>query len=57
MKSPKVAIVICTYNQEKLLEKCLSSLQSKTDYKNYKVFLVDDSGKGEIGKKIDKKFP
>lgn len=55
-KEPKVAIIICTYNQEKLLKKCLSSLKSKTDYKNYKIYLVDDSGKGEIGEKIKRKF-
>jgi GT2 family glycosyltransferase len=56
MKLPKVAIIISTYNQEKLLEESLKSLKRKTDYKNYKVFLVDDSGKGEIGKKIKKEF-
>jgi len=52
----KVAIIICTYNQETLLRKCLSSLKSKTNYKKYKVYFVDDSGKGEIGKNIKKKF-
>jgi GT2 family glycosyltransferase len=56
MKSPKVAIVICTYNQKKLLEESLESVKKKTDYNNYKVFFVDDSGKGEIGEEIKKKF-
>jgi GT2 family glycosyltransferase len=56
MKAKKVAIIICTYNQEKLLEICLNSLKSKTNYKNYKVYFVDDSGIGEIGKNIKKKF-
>jgi len=56
MKKPKVAIIISTYNQEKLLEKCLASIKNKTDYKNYKIYVVDDSGKGEIGKKIKRKF-
>jgi GT2 family glycosyltransferase len=56
-ENPKVGIVICTYNQEKLLEKCLNSLKERTQYKNYKVFFVDDSGKGEIAKNIKKKFP
>ena len=55
-KQPKVAIIICTYNQEALLKKCLYSLKNKTNYKNYKIFLVDDSGKGEIGENIKKKF-
>ena len=52
----KVAIVVLTYNQELLLEICLNSLKKKTNYKNYKVYLVDDSGKGEIGGRIKKKF-
>lgn len=56
MKNPKVAIIICTYNQEKLLEKCFESLKKKTSYKNYKVFFVDDSGKGKIAERIGKKF-
>jgi O-antigen biosynthesis protein len=51
----KVAIVIATYNQGKLLEKCISSLK-KTSYKNYKIYLVDDSGNGNIGKEIKKRF-
>ena len=55
MEFSKVAIIITTFNQEELLEKCLKSLK-KTDYKNYQIFFVDDSGKGKIGKKIKKKF-
>jgi len=56
MKSPKVAIIISTYNQKKLLEESLESLKKKTDYPNYKVYVVDDSGKGEIGKYVKHKF-
>jgi GT2 family glycosyltransferase len=56
MVEPKVAIIISTYNQKKLLEESLSSIRNKTNYKNYKVYVVDDSGKGEIGKDIKKKF-
>jgi len=56
MKSPKVAIIISTYNQKKLLKESLESLKKKTDYSNYKVYVVDDSGKGEIGREINKKF-
>lgn len=52
----KVAIIISTYNQDILLEECLSSLKNKTDYKRYKVFLVDDGSKKKIGGKIKKKF-
>ena len=51
----KVAIVISAYNQEGLLRECLISLR-KTDYKDYKIFLVDDSGSKKIGQKIKKDF-
>ena len=58
MKLPqkKVAIIITTYNQSDLLKICLLSLKKKTDYKNYKAYVVDDSGKGEIGEEIKKRF-
>jgi GT2 family glycosyltransferase len=52
----KVAIVISSYNQNELLNKCISSLKKNTDYKNYRIYLVDDSGKGNIGREIKKKF-
>ena len=52
----KVAIIICSYNQEELLRKCLISL-SKTDYNDYKIFLVDDSGTGIISNNIKFDFP
>lgn len=52
----KVAIIILTCNQPKLVEKCLLSIKNKTDYKNYKVYLIDDSGQGGIGKEMKKKF-
>jgi len=53
---PKVAIIISTYNQEVLLETCLDSLKKKTTYKNYKVYVIDDSGKGSVGQRIKNKF-
>ena len=56
MKEKKVAIIISTYNQKKLLEESLESLKKNTDYKNYRVFVIDDSGKGKIVKDIKKKF-
>ncbi len=56
MKNPKVAIVTCTYNQEKLLKLCFKSVKKDTSYKNYRVYFVDDSGKGEIAKRIKEKF-
>ena len=56
LKQPKVAIIISTYNQGDLLKKCILSLRSKTYYKQYRVYVIDDSGKGEIGKEIKKSF-
>lgn len=57
MVEPKVAIIISTYNQKKLLEESLESLKKNTTYKRYMVYVVDDSGKkGEIGAEIKKKF-
>lgn len=55
-KQPKVAIIISTYNQEKLLEKNIKSINKKTNYKNYKIYFIDDSGKGNIGDRIKKEF-
>lgn len=52
----KIAIIICGYNQEKLLKKCLDSLKKNTSYKNYKVFFVDDSGTGKYGRFVKKNF-
>ena len=56
MKEPKVAIVICSYNQIKLLGLCLNTLKNKTNYKNYKVYFVDDSGSGKIANEIKNKY-
>ena len=52
----RVAIIISTYNQEELLKITLNSVLKKTNYKNYKIFVMDDSGKGEIAKNIKKEF-
>lgn len=51
----KVAIIITSYNQNQILDKCLDSLKKKTNYKNYRVFLVDDSGRGNIAKEAQRK--
>ena len=56
LSQKKVAIIISTYNQGNLLKICLLSLKDKTDYNRYKVYVIDDSGKGKIGKEIKKKF-
>ncbi len=47
----KVAIVISFYNNLENLKTCLSSLK-KTNYPNYKIFLVNDSKGIDIGKAI-----
>jgi hypothetical protein len=52
----KVAIIILTCNQEEILKKCLSSLKEKTDYKNYRVYVIDDSGKDYLSKKTKNEF-
>jgi len=55
MENPKVAIIISAYSQKKLLENCLKSLKTKTNYRNYKIYLVDDSGNKKF-ENIKKKF-
>ena len=54
---PKVAIIILTYSQDKLLDSCIDSIEDKTDYKNYKIFVIDNNSEKKIGDKIKKKFP
>lgn len=50
----KVALLIATLNQEEALREFLDSIK-KTTYNNYKIFFVDDSGKG-IGKGIKRDY-
>ena len=56
MKFPKVAIITTTFNQDEKVEKCLRYLLKKTDYPKYKIYFLDDSGTGEIAKKVKKLF-
>jgi len=53
----KVAIIITTYSQDKLLERNISSIKKNTLYENYQIYLVDDASPSKIGNKIKKKFP
>lgn len=53
----KAAIIITTFSQDALLEKCIKSIKNKTHYKNYRIFLVDDGSKNKSGERIRKKFP
>ena len=57
MKEQKVAIIITTYSQEKLLEKGISSIKKNAGYRNYKIYLVDDASEINIGNKMKRKFP
>ena len=56
MKKPLVTLIITTYNQDKLLEETIKSLKKKTNYKNYKIILVDDGSKKKIGEIFKKRF-
>lgn len=41
-KKPKVSIIIPTKDSPKLLKRCLKSLQTKTNYKNFEILIVDN---------------
>lgn len=53
----KVAIIILTCNQKKMLEETLKSIISKMNYKNYKIYLVDNGSKDRHDLMVKKKFP
>ncbi len=43
--SPKVSIVIPFRDQVQLLERCVTSIITKTDYRNYKIMLVNNQSR------------
>ena len=53
----KVAMIILTCNQKKMLEEALESIIKKTDYQNYKIFLVDNGSEDRHDLMVKKKFP
>ena len=53
----KVAIVILTCNQKRMLEETLESLIKKMNYKNYKIFLVDNGSVDRHDLMVKKEFP
>lgn len=53
----KVAMIFLTHNQKKMLEEAIKSVFEKTDYKNYKVFLVDNGSSDRHDLMVKKKFP
>ncbi|MFH1656542.1 MAG: glycosyltransferase, partial [Candidatus Nealsonbacteria bacterium] len=55
-REPKVAIIIATFSQDRLLQNNLKSLK-KMNYKNWEVFLVDDASKKKLGLKMKNSFP
>lgn len=44
---PSIAIIIPTFNQEKLLKKCIESIVSQTTYLNYEIVVVDNDSNDE----------
>jgi len=54
-KTPKVSVVVCSYNGARTLEDCLSSLE-KVEYPDYEVIFVDD-GSQDNSQEIVAKFP
>lgn len=49
---PRVSILIPTKNQGKMLEKCIASLESKTDYPYFEVVIIDHESKERKAKKV-----
>ncbi|MBW3622436.1 MAG: glycosyltransferase [Armatimonadetes bacterium] len=54
-ETPKVSVVVCSYNGGPTLDQCLDSLM-KIDYPNYEVILVDD-GSTDNTKEIVARYP
>lgn len=43
LEAKPIIICIVTYNQSKLLEKCIESIVSNTTYPNYKIIVIDNA--------------
>lgn len=43
-RTPKVSVIVCSYNGAKTLDRCLQSLRA-VDYPDYEVILVDDGSR------------
>jgi GT2 family glycosyltransferase len=54
-ETPRVSVVVCTYNGGRTLEQCLRSLQA-LDYPDYEVIVVDD-GSTDDSQVILSRFP
>lgn len=44
---PLISIIIPSKDNPKMLERCLSSIEKHTDYKNYEIIVVDNGSSGE----------
>lgn len=56
-KEKKVAIIILTRNQKKILRDCLESIINVQKYKKSKVYVLDNGGEGNLKKEFEKDFP
>jgi glycosyltransferase involved in cell wall biosynthesis len=54
-QTPKVSVVVCAYNAERTMRRCLESLRS-LDYPNFEVIVVDD-GSSDATAQIAAEFP
>jgi len=50
---PKITVIVCTHNSEKLIGKCINSILSQT-YKNFEVLCVDGFSKDKTIQIIEK---
>lgn len=55
-KEPKISIIIPTRDYADILEPCLSSIYSKTTYKNYEVIVMNNSSKEKETFKLFDKY-
>jgi GT2 family glycosyltransferase len=55
--TPTVSIIVLSWNSKVLLQTCLTSIQQKTEYANYKVIVVDNGSADDSVSWVKKKFP
>ncbi len=53
-RTPKISVIVCTYNGEKTIRQCLQSLK-KLNYPDYEILVVDD-GSGDATPQIVREF-